>query len=91
MKIGVKVYCPNDVSELNNIAADIARELRTQYSISYTPTNDKKDGTIRSIKVAIADGPNKQKRIPITRSSRKAANEKTTAPTLVTPVQKTKN
>jgi len=91
VETGGKVYFPTDVSELNNIATDIARELRTQYSISYTPTNDKKDGTVRSIKVAIADGPNKQKRIPVTRSSRKAANEKTIAPTLVTPVQKTKN
>ncbi|MDQ3713897.1 MAG: VWA domain-containing protein [Acidobacteriota bacterium] len=88
---GGKVYFPNDVGELNNIATDIARELRTQYSISYTPTNDKKDGTVRSIKVAIADGPNKQKRIPVTRSSRKAASEKPTAPTSVTPAQKTKN
>jgi Ca-activated chloride channel family protein len=87
---GGKVYFPPDVSELNNIAADIARELRTQYSISYTPTNDKKDGTIRSIKVAVPDGPNKQKRIALTRSNRKAADEKRTAPTLAAPVQKTK-
>lgn len=69
---GGKSYFPNDISELNDIAGNIATELRTQYLISYQPTNDKRDGTIRNIKVAIADGPNKQKRIAVTRSSRKS-------------------
>lgn len=69
---GGKTYFPNDISDLNDIAANIATELRTQYLISYQPTNDKRDGSIRNIKVSIADGPNKQKRIAVTRSSRKA-------------------
>jgi Ca-activated chloride channel family protein len=79
---GGKSYFPNDVGELNNIAADISRELRTQYSIGYIPTNDKKDGTLRAIKVMVADGPDKQKRIAVTRSGRVANNDKTSAPTL---------
>lgn len=78
---GGKAYFPNDVSELNGIAKDIASELRTQYSIGYIPTNDRKDGTFRSIKVMIADGPNAQKRIAITRAGRVAEKEGT-APTL---------
>lgn len=69
---GGKSYFPNDIGELNGIAANIASELRTQYLISYQPTNDKQDGSIRSIKVAVGDGPSKQKRIAITRGSRKA-------------------
>jgi len=88
---GGKVYFPNDVSELNGIAADISRELRTQYSIGYIPTNDKKDGSFRNIKVAIADGPNKQKRIAVTRTGRTALNDRTTAPTLTQPVQRPGN
>ncbi len=88
---GGKVYFPNDTSELNGIAANIATELRTQYSIGYIPTNDKKDGSFRNIKVAVADGPNKQKRIAVTRTGRTANDGKTNAPTLMTPVQKTKN
>ncbi len=88
---GGKSYFPDDVSELNNVAADISRELRTQYSIGYIPSNDKKDGTVRSIKVAVSDGPDKQKRIAVTRSARVANNNKTGAPTLTTPIQKTKN
>ena len=71
---GGKVYFPNDVSELSTIATDIASELRTQYLVSYYPSNTNKDGTIRQIKVVIPDGANKQKRIAVTRTSRKAGN-----------------
>jgi len=57
---------------LNGIASDIASELRTQYLISYYPTNTEKDGSFRTIKVNVTDGPNKEKRIALTRSGRKA-------------------
>lgn len=79
---GGKVYFPNNVSELNGIAASIATELRTQYSIGYAPTNDRKDGSFRNIKVAVADGPNKQKRIAVTRTGRIANAENSNAPSL---------
>ena len=69
---GGKSYFPDSVDQLNGIAKDISAELRTQYSIGYTPTNERKDGTYRSIKVMINDGPNAQKRIPITRAGRTA-------------------
>jgi Ca-activated chloride channel homolog len=65
---GGKSYFPNSLSELNGIAQDIANELRTQYSIGYLPANDKKDATFRAIKVAVSDGPNKEKRIAVTRT-----------------------
>ncbi len=69
---GGKSYFPNNIGELTTIAGDIASELRTQYSIGYIPTNDRRDGSFRNIKVQIADGPNKQKRIAVTRSGRTA-------------------
>ncbi|MEO6588698.1 MAG: VWA domain-containing protein [Pyrinomonadaceae bacterium] len=72
---GGKSYFPENVSELNGIAQDISSELRTQYSIGYVPSNDRKDGTFRSIKVMINDGPNAQKRIPITRNGRVAEKQ----------------
>ena len=72
---GGKSYFPNAVSELNGIAREIASELRTQYSIGYLPSNDRKDGTFRNIKVMIDDGPNKQKRIALTRAGRTADKE----------------
>jgi Ca-activated chloride channel family protein len=74
---GGKAYFPTALSELNTIAGDIASELRTQYMVSYYPTNDKKDGTLRAIKVVVSDGPNKQKRIALTRTGRKAASADT--------------
>lgn len=69
---GGKSYFPNSINDLTGIAQDISSELRTQYSIGYIPTNDRKDGSYRNIKVQISDGPNKQKRIAVTRAGRTA-------------------
>ena len=78
---GGKVYFPNSISELNGIAQDIANELRTQYMISYQPAEDKKDAAYRAIKVVVGDGPNKEKRIAITRTGIQKQNSNPT-PTL---------
>lgn len=86
---GGKVYFPNSVSELNTIAADISNELRTQYVISYYPTDDAKDGSFKNIKVQVADGPNKEKRIAVTRTGRKTGvGTQGNAPTLQNKDQK---
>lgn len=84
---GGKVYFPNNISELTGIAGDIANELRTQYSIGYSPTNKVQDGTFRNLKIVVADGANKEKRIAITRSgiTRIGDNAK---PSLQTPRKK---
>ena len=67
---GGKIYFPNSIDELPQIASDISGELRTQYLISYAPTNEIRDGAFRKIKVEITDGANKEKRIAITRTGR---------------------
>lgn len=69
---GGKAYFPKSVTELSSIAADIGSEMRTQYSIGYIPSNDRKDGTYRNIKVSVKDGPGNQKRIAIARTGRVA-------------------
>jgi len=69
---GGKVYFPNSISELPQIAADISGELRTQYLISYNPTNIIRNGTFREIKVVVTEGAKKEKRTAITRSGRNA-------------------
>jgi Ca-activated chloride channel family protein len=69
---GGKAYFPASAAELPNLAREISNELRTQYSIGYIPSNDRKDGTFRSIKVQVTDGPNTQKRIAVTRAGRTA-------------------
>jgi len=72
---GGKSYFPASAAEMGTIAKDIASELRTQYSIGFIPSNDKKDGTYRNIRVAVADGPGATKRIAITRPGRPAEKE----------------
>ncbi len=79
---GGKAYFPNDIGELNGVAKEIGSELRMQYSIGYLPSNEKKDGTFRNIKVGVDDGPNKQKRIAITKAGRMAEVEPEPAKTV---------
>jgi len=50
---GGHAYFPKDISEIPAIAAQIAKDLRTQYVISYYPTNEKRDGTFRTIQVGV--------------------------------------
>lgn len=72
---GGKIYFPDSIEELPKIAADISGELRTQYLISYAPTNENRDGSFRKIKVEIAEGANKEKRIAITRTGRSSSSQ----------------
>lgn len=71
---GGKAYYPASASELPGIAQQISSELRTQYKLSYTPSNNKHDGTTRSIKVQVTDGPGGVHRVPITRGNRIASS-----------------
>jgi len=84
---GGKSYFPGTVTELPTIARDISSELRTQYSIGYVPSK-KNDGTYRNIKVVVADGPNKEKRIAVTRSGRNAARQSPASSASATPPSK---
>lgn len=69
---GGRAYFPAGVNELPQIGRDIASELRMQYSIGYIPSNEAHDGSLRTIKVSVDDGPNKQKRIAVSRTTRTA-------------------
>lgn len=50
---GGRAFFPKDVNEMPTIAAQIAKDLRTQYVVSYYPTNDKRDGSFRTVKVSV--------------------------------------
>ena len=69
---GGRAFFPESISELPQIANDIIRDLRTQYVISYSPTNNTQDGTYRAIKVTVDQGASSEKRIALTRSGRMA-------------------
>jgi Ca-activated chloride channel family protein len=50
---GGKAFFPKELSEVHTIAQQISTDLRTQYSIGYYPTNSKKDGTFRAVRVQV--------------------------------------
>jgi Ca-activated chloride channel family protein len=53
---GGKAFFPRELSETHNIAEQISTDLRTQYSIGYYPSNSKKDGSFRAVKVQVNSG-----------------------------------
>jgi Ca-activated chloride channel homolog len=50
---GGRVFFPNSLSELDRVYAQIAEELRTQYSLGYVSANRRRDGKWRRIVVRI--------------------------------------
>jgi Ca-activated chloride channel family protein len=77
---GGRAFFPQQLSEMKSIAQQIAKDLRTQYIVSYYPTNDKRDGTFRTVKVNI-NQKGSRKLIARTRNGYYARNEKGQIPT----------
>ncbi len=69
---GGRAFFPQSLSELPQIANEIVRDLRTQYVLAYNPSNKLRDGSFRSIRVAVDDGATRDKRIALTRNGRVA-------------------
>jgi len=44
---------PKDISEIPAIAAQISKDLRTQYVVSYYPANDKRDSAFGAIQAPV--------------------------------------
>lgn len=76
---GGRAFFPKDISEMGEIAKQIAKDLRTQYVISYYPNNSERDGKFRSIKVTVAPKDNR-KLIARTRQGYYSKNEKGETP-----------
>jgi Ca-activated chloride channel family protein len=55
---GGQVFYPKDVTQVEQIAHEVAHDIRNQYTVTYTPTNQTLDGSFRSIKVAVKSGGN---------------------------------
>lgn len=65
---GGRAFFPTSLSELPAIANEITHDLRTQYIVSYSPTNKARDGSYRAIRVTVNDAPGREHRIALTRS-----------------------
>jgi Ca-activated chloride channel family protein len=77
---GGRAFFPDSVADLPAVANEIVKDLRTQYVISYNPTNKAHDGSYRAIKVAVDEPSGREKRIALTRTGRLAAREGKTGP-----------
>ena len=44
-------YFPTSLEQIDEVAVDLARQVRTQYTIGYSPANQARDGSVRSIRV----------------------------------------
>lgn len=73
---GGRAFFPTSLTELPQIANEIVRDLRSQYVVTYNPTNKTRDGSFRAIKVQVADSAGRDKRIALTRNGRVAAPPK---------------
>lgn len=56
---GGRVFRVERKYTLDDVFKDLQDELRSQYAISYSPTNSKRDGTFRKIEVRVAGKENK--------------------------------
>jgi Ca-activated chloride channel family protein len=77
---GGYAYFPKEISEIPAIAAQIAKDMRTQYVVSYYPANENRDGAFRTIQVSV-NSQGGRKLFARTRRGYYARNEKGQLPT----------
>jgi VWFA-related protein len=53
-RTGGGAYYPEDVAGIERVALDIARRIRTQYTVAYAPANQVLDSSYRTIRVSVA-------------------------------------
>jgi VWFA-related protein len=50
---GGAVWYPNDIDSVDRIALQVAHDIRSQYIVAYTPSNQKLDGSYRAIRLTV--------------------------------------
>jgi Ca-activated chloride channel family protein len=53
-RTGGMAYYPAGIGDIDGVALEIARQIRNQYTIAYTPVNQALDGTYRTIRVTVS-------------------------------------
>jgi Ca-activated chloride channel family protein len=54
---GGAAFFPKDVGEVDEIAHKVAADIRNQYTLGYTPSNEIQDGSFRQVKVQLVGVP----------------------------------
>jgi len=57
---GGRAFFPRDVNEMPAIAAQIAKDLRSQYVLSYYPSNETHNGAFRTVHVVVTPRDNRR-------------------------------
>jgi VWFA-related protein len=57
-RTGGVAYFPQSVEQIESVAVDLARQIRSQYTLAYAPTNQALDGSYRAIRVTVS-GPDR--------------------------------
>jgi Ca-activated chloride channel homolog len=78
---GGEAFRPQETSQVVPICEQIAADIRNQYTIGYTPSNQKLDSTQRKIKVTVT-GRHGEKLLVRTRASYVASPERTRQPVI---------
>src|ERR1700758_2666792 len=50
---GGLAFFPENVADVKDICEQVAHDIRNQYTLAYSPTNTKRDGTFRSVQVDV--------------------------------------
>jgi Ca-activated chloride channel family protein len=65
---GGRAFFPKKVDELIKAVAEVSRDLRSQFVVTYASANANADGKFRKVEVKIADAPGRAKRKAVTRA-----------------------
>jgi VWFA-related protein len=88
---GGQAFIPEDSTQLRAAFTEIEQELRTQYLISYSPTNKARDGSWRRIRIEIVNNKLRDQKIKLSyREGYFASPPRTTPPTPRAPEQRLK-
>jgi Ca-activated chloride channel family protein len=57
---GGRAFFPKEISEMAAVAQQIAKDLRTQYVLSYYPSNQVRNGAFRAVRVVVNQSDNRK-------------------------------
>jgi Ca-activated chloride channel homolog len=76
---GGVAYFPENVEDVHNICQQVAHDIRNQYTLAYYPTNDRRDGTFRTVSVEVIPPRGRGKLVARTRNGYYAPSDAATS------------